>query len=67
MDALLVQVNWGRYDFDDARGEIDGYGLVVNYDLGGGAVLMAGYGSGDAPSGNGNGNDTWSAGVGLSF
>lgn len=66
MDALLVEVNWGRFDFDGA-GEVDGYGLVVNYDLGGGAVLMAGYGSGDAPSGNGNGDDTWSAGVGLSF
>ncbi len=66
MDALLVQANWGRYDFDGV-GEVDGWGLVVNYDLGGGAVLMAGYGSGDAPSGNGNGNDTWSAGIGLSF
>lgn len=66
MDALLVEVNWGRFDFDGAP-DVDGYGLVVNYDLGGGAVLMAGYGSGDGPSGNGNGDDTWSAGVGLSF
>ncbi len=66
LDALLVQANWGRFDFDGAD-EIDGYGLVVNYDLGGGAVLMAGYGSGDLPSGNGGGDDTFSAGIGLSF
>jgi len=65
MDALLVEVNWGR--FESGGTEVDGYGVVVNYDLGGGAVLMAGYGSGDAPSGNGNGDDTWSAGIGLSF
>ncbi|MGB5560116.1 MAG: porin [Paracoccaceae bacterium] len=66
MDALLVQVNWGRFSVDGAP-DVDGYGLVVNYDLGGGAVLMAGYGSGDAPSGNGGGDDTFSAGIGLSF
>ena len=66
MDALLVQVNWGRFDVDGA-GDVEGYGLVVNYDLGGGAVLMAGYGSGDVGSGNGGGEDTFSAGIGLSF
>ncbi len=66
MDALLVQVNWGRFEVDGGP-DVDGYGLVVNYDLGGGAVLMAGYGSGDLPSGNGGGDDTFSAGIGLSF
>jgi outer membrane protein OmpU len=66
MDALLVQANYGLYDIDGLD-EIDGYGLVMNYDLGGGAVVMVGYGNGDLESGNGNGSETWSAGVGLSF
>ena len=66
MDALLVQANYGLYDID-GEGEFDGYGLVMNYDLGGGAVVMVGYGNGDLESGNGNGSETWSAGVGLSF
>lgn len=60
--ALLVQANYGEYDSG-----ADGFGLVVNYDLGGGAVVMAGYGSGNGPSANGNGNDTFSLGLGLSF
>ncbi len=66
MDALLVQANYGLYDIDGLD-DIDGWGAVVNYDLGGGAVVMVGYGSGDLQSGNGNGTETWSAGVGLSF
>ncbi|MDP4033251.1 MAG: porin [Pseudorhodobacter sp.] len=61
---LLVQANYGAYD---NGGTTDGWGLVANYDLGGGAVVMAGYGSGDAVSGNSNGTDTWSVGLGLSF
>lgn len=59
---LLVQANYGEYDSG-----ADGFGLVVNYDLGGGAVVMAGYGSGNGPSGNGAGDDTFSLGLGLSF
>ncbi|WP_168732992.1 porin [Aliigemmobacter aestuarii] len=60
--ALLVQANYGEYDSG-----ADGFGLVVNYDLGGGAVVMAGYGSGNGPAGNGHGDDTFSLGLGLSF
>ena len=60
--ALMAQVNYGEYDSGN-----NGWGLVVNYDLGGGAVAMLGYGSGNAPSGNGLGDDTFSAGLGLSF
>ena len=30
-----------------ADADVDGYGLAVNYDLGGGAVVMLGYGDGD--------------------
>lgn len=67
MDALLIQANWGQYSSDLLADNVEGYGLVMNYDLGGGAVVMIGYGSGDEQSGNGNGTDTWSAGLGLSF
>ncbi|MCV2863941.1 porin [Defluviimonas sp. WL0075] len=64
--ALLVGVNYGEYG-GDAMGS--GFGLVVNYDLGGGAVAMLGYGSSSdgGSSFNGNGEDTFSAGLGLSF
>ncbi|PHQ98725.1 MAG: porin [Marinosulfonomonas sp.] len=62
--ALTVSANYGVYN--PAVGlDTDGYGLAVNYDLGGGAVVMAGYGSASdagAPS-----VDTWSVGLGLSF
>lgn len=60
--ALLVQANYGEYDSGN-----NGFGLVANYDLGGGAVVMAGYGSGNAASFNGHGEDTFSLGLGLSF
>ncbi|RVT82111.1 porin [Rhodobacteraceae bacterium CCMM004] len=57
--AILVSANYGRYDLT-AGGEIDGYGLAVNYDLGGGASLQAGYGGGDGP-------DAYSFGVAMEF
>ena len=62
--ALTVSANYGVYDTVGVL-DTDGYGLAVNYDLGGGAVVMAGYGSGSVagePS-----VDTWSIGLGLSF
>ncbi len=73
MDALLIEANYGKFDGTlggTADFEADGFGVAVNYDLGGGAVAMFGYGSGDGfalgaaaqPS-----KDTWSAGLGLSF
>lgn len=65
--ALTVGANYGEYD---VPGSVDpsGFGLVANYDLGGGAVAMAGYGSSnDGVSFNGNGEDTFSLGLGLSF
>ena len=64
--ALMVQANYGSYDLVGG-GSQDGWGLVANYDLGGGAVAMLGYGSGDVTSSNGHGTETWSAGLGLSF
>ncbi len=75
LDALSLNVNYGEYDSkatltevpnggvpDVAPGavKLDGFGLVANYDLGGGAVAMFGYGDGDT-------GDTWSLGLGLSF
>jgi outer membrane protein OmpU len=73
MDALLIEVNYGKYDGTVAgvgNFEADGYGLAINYDLGGGAVAMFGYGSGDGFAAAGVApisRDTWSAGLGLSF
>lgn len=68
MDALTIQANYGEYDFAGLPNDPSGWGLVVNYDLGGGAVAMLGYGSSDnGVSGNGQGDSTWSAGLGLSF
>lgn len=70
---ITVGANYGRYDADSAAGvsDPDGWGIVANYDLGGGAVAMAGYGDssggGGAGSGNGNGQETWSIGLGMSF
>jgi outer membrane protein OmpU len=59
---LLVGVNYGEYDSGGS-----GFGLVANYDLGGGVVAMAGYGSSDVASFNGHGSDTFSLGLGMSF
>lgn len=76
MSALTVGVNYGAYSAATAGvDDPTGWGLVANYDLGGGAVAMASYGasSGDvAPgtpygAGNGNGDSTFSLGLGLSF
>ena len=58
--ALMVAANYGVYDYDGG-GQDSGFGLVANYDLGGGAVVMAGYGS------NEGGDDQWSLGLGMSF
>ncbi len=67
--ALTVQANYGAFD-SGVVGASDpsGWGLVANYDLGGGAVAMFGYGdSSNGTSSNGHGDQTWSAGLGLSF
>lgn len=60
--ALSVHANVGMYD--PAVGASDEtYGLAVNYDLGGGAVVMAGYGSDVGAAGD----SSYSIGLGLSF
>lgn len=50
MDALTVGANWGRFDAaapgaDLMNNDVQGLGLAVDYDLGGGAIVQAGYGS----------------------
>jgi len=57
--ALSLHANYGTVD-KVAAPDVDGYGLAVNYDLGGGAVAALGYGHDDTDS-------TWSAGLSLSF
>ena len=56
---LAVGVNYGKIDYTNGTDE-DSWGAVANYDLGGGAKVMGGYGKDD-------GGDTWSLGLGLSF
>ena len=61
---LSVTANYGEID-NEVAADVDSYGLAVNYDLGGGAVVMAGYGSDvDAAAGN---QKQYSIGLGLSF
>ena len=63
--ALSLHANVGM--FDPAVGASDEtYGLAVNYDLGGGAVVMAGYGS-DTDGATAGNQSVYSIGLGLSF
>ena len=81
VNALTVAANYGRFDVgDDDNDEIDndrdGYGFIVNYDLGGGAEAQFGYGFSDdadtvdAVSGlvTDDGEDSrYSLGIAISF
>ncbi|MBV0913587.1 porin [Anianabacter salinae] len=47
MGAITVGANYGVYDATVAgEANREGFGLTANYDLGGGAILQAGYGNG---------------------
>lgn len=66
MDALSIGLNYGVFEASSGAGDdSEGYGLIVNYDLGGGAVVQFGYGEGD----NTDGTDfeSYSLGLALSF
>jgi len=72
MGALLLHANYGKYEYDlpdDAsdfiEDEYDSFALVANYDLGGGAILAAGYAS-DVSVDDGD-QDQFSVGMSLSF
>ena len=72
MDELSVEANYGMFDGELAGTdfEADGFGVAFNYDLGGGAFVMVGYGDGDGfatSGGTPSGTETWSAGLGLNF
>ncbi|MHC0052295.1 porin [Actibacterium sp. D379-3] len=64
MDAWTFAANYGDYDRDVAE-DSSGYGLLVNYDLGGGAVVQFGYGSSDFDSSEDT--ESYSLGVAMSF
>ena len=63
--ALSVHANYGEID-NEVGADVDSYGLAVNYDLGGGAVVMAGYGS-DVDAVVAGNQSQYSIGLGLSF
>lgn len=64
MGALLLHANWGKWEQDNGD-DFDSYALVANYDLGGGAILAAGYAS-DVSTDDGD-QDQFSFGLSLSF
>jgi outer membrane protein OmpU len=50
MDALTLGANWGRFDAaapaaNVVNNDVQGFGVTADYDLGGGAIVQAGYGS----------------------
>jgi len=72
MGALLLHANYGKYEWDlpsvpgvDVEEDYDSFGLIANYDLGGGAILAAGYAS-DVSAEDGD-QDQFSLGLSLSF
>lgn len=70
MDAITVGVNYGQYD--DLGGvsgdDSHGWGLSAGYDLGGGASVLFGYGTGETTVGGvSTDSDSWSLGVSMSF
>ena len=71
-DAFTVAANYGRFGGDDV--ENDGWGLIANYDLGGGAELQAAWAQSesefvDLDSGIDvvDQEDTYSLGIAMSF
>jgi outer membrane protein OmpU len=67
MDAITFGVNWGQYE--EGANDQSGWGLSAGYDLGGGASIVAGYGS-TTDCGVYAGcavGDSWSLGVSMSF
>ena len=63
---ILVSANYGVFNTD--QGDVDGYGLVANYELGGGAALELGYGRSDYDEIGGEDDlDTYSFGISMDF
>lgn len=72
MNALTIEANYGEYSMPGSLTD-SGFGLAVNYDLGGGLVAQFGYGSSDADVGfagnrfGAGSNDSYSLGLAMSF
>ena len=64
-DAFLIAANYGNFDYDADGDDRSGFGLVANYDLGGGAELQAGYGYNDLD--DAEDYSTYSFGIAMSF
>ncbi|MEI4485270.1 porin [Frigidibacter sp. MR17.14] len=62
--ALLLHANWGKWETDN-NDSFDSYAVLVNYDLGGGAILAAGW-TNDVSFDDGE-QDQWSVGMSMSF
>lgn len=62
---ISLNVNYGSFDTGLAATDRDGFGLSAGYDLGGGATVQFGYGSGEV--GTAGSVDTYSLGVAMSF
>ncbi len=70
MNALTVAVNYGEFDnrFGVDGLEAKGYGLAVNYDLGGGLEAQAGYGKSEYDFGGlSSETDQYSLGLAMTF
>ncbi|MEO1452659.1 MAG: porin [Pseudomonadota bacterium] len=67
MDALTIGLNWGEYsDWVLGEGDSSGVGLVVGYDLGGGAEAQFGIANSDPNDGTAD-STVWSLGLAMSF
>ncbi|WP_281857907.1 porin [Litoreibacter halocynthiae] len=64
--AFSVHANYGKFDGVAAGAEAKGFGLAAAYDLGGGAVVHFGYGSGKTSTAAPTAKSA-SLGLGLSF
>ncbi len=70
MDAFTVSANWGQFDgsfnvlANNYTIDQSGFGVSAAYDMGGGASILAGYGSSDIAGVN---SDSFSLGVAMSF
>ena len=63
--AISVHANYGKFTGQGANPDTKGFGLAAAYDLGGGAVVHFGYGSGKVTGAATQ--KTMSLGLGLSF
>ena len=66
MDAWTFAANYGEFDFDGDNDQ-SGFAVLVNYDLGGGAVIQAGYGSSSFDAAGVDDVESYSLGVAMSF